>query len=96
MKRIEPKKISEVIAEMVASTGQQENFDRQRVCYLWPEVVGAAINSFTVRRYIDGTVMHVYITSASLKNELGYARESLVRRLNEAAGRQVITDVVIH
>lgn len=97
MKHSYPKPISEIIQEMIDATGQKDNFDRSRVCYLWAEVAGPAINRYTARRYVDDSgAMHVYITSAALKNELTFLRETLVRQLNEAAGAQVIKSLVIH
>lgn len=40
--------------------------------------------------------MHVHIDSAALKNELSYLRDTLVRQLNEAAGKEVINAIIIH
>ena len=58
--------------------------------------MGPAINRYTARRYIEGTTLHVFITSASLKNEISYLRPQLVSRLNEAVGKDIITDIMIH
>jgi len=97
MKRREAKSVGEIIEEMIAATDNTVVYDRQRVCYLWAEVVGPAINRYTSRRYIDERgVMHVHITSAALKNELSYLRDTLVRQLNQAAGKDVISAIVIH
>lgn len=96
MKRREPKTIGEVIEEMVKACGQEDNFEKQRLCYLWEEVVGQSINRYTSRRFVDGKTLHVYITSAALKEELSYLRPTLVAQLNEAAGAEVINSIVIH
>lgn len=96
MRRREPKHISDVISEMIAATGSAAVFDRQRVCYLWGEIVGESINRYTLRRYVEGSVLHVYITSASLKSELSFLKERLVERLNEAAGAPLINNIIIH
>jgi predicted nucleic acid-binding Zn ribbon protein len=96
MKRTDPKQIGEIISEMIAATGQEQTFDEQRICYLWPEVVGPAVNRYTMRRYVDRGTLHVYLSSASLKNDLLYMRERLVGLLNEAAGRHVIDSIQIH
>ena len=97
MKRSEAKSVGQILDEMIAATGNTVTYDRQRVCYLWSEVVGPAINRYTSRRYIDERgVMHVHIDSAALKNELSYLRDTLVRQLNEAAGKEVINAIIIH
>ena len=48
------------------------------------------------RLYVKDSTLHVYIVSAPLKEELSYARDRLVEKLNEAVGKHVIDAVVIH
>lgn len=96
MKRVEAQSAFEIWEGMMAQAGMTDEYARQRLCFLWAEVVGPAINRYTSRRFVDGDRLHVFITSASLKNELLYLRPQLVKRLNEAVGRELITDVVIH
>lgn len=96
MKRSDPESIGALWQRYVDSCGMRDSYEQQRVSYLWPEVMGPAINRRTARRWVDGTVMHAVITSAPLKSELGMMRADIVARLNEAAGRQVLTDIVFH
>jgi hypothetical protein len=96
MKRTDAKQVGEIIQAMIAATGQERTYDEQRICYLWPEIVGPAVNRYTMRRYVDRRTLHVYLSSASLKNDLLYMRERLVGLLNEAAGGQIIDNIEIH
>ena len=96
MKRRDPQSITEIIDEAVRASNMAQNFDCQRAASLWPEVAGAEINRQTVRRYVEGTVLHIYIYSAPLKEELAFHRERLVALLNEAVGRPALTDIRFH
>lgn len=96
MKRSEAKPIGQIITEAFRAAGTSDLYDRQRVCYLWTEVTGPTINRMTTRRWIDRDVLHVTITSASLRNDLQFLAPKLIERLNEAAGKQVITRIVFH
>lgn len=96
MKRTDPKSISQIINEALQSSGMTSSFNEQKLCYLWPEIVGAAVNRHTTRRYIDHGTLHVYMSSASLKNELSFLRERLVKQLNSAVGAHVIDNIAIH
>ncbi|MDE6271052.1 MAG: DUF721 domain-containing protein [Muribaculaceae bacterium] len=96
MKRSDPESIGALWQRYVDGCGLRDNYEQQRVCYLWPEVVGPAVNRRTARRWVDGGVMHVVITSAPLKSELGMMRRDIVAHLNKAAGREVLTDIVFH
>ncbi|MCM1110042.1 MAG: DUF721 domain-containing protein [Clostridium sp.] len=96
MEKREPKRLEQIIREAIADGEMNDNFDAQRASAMWPDIVGRDIASRTTRRYVDGTVLHVFISSAPLKNELGYYRRRLVELLNQSVGRPVLTDLVIH
>lgn len=96
MKRKEPLLINEIIHRMIESTGMRPDLARHTAEAMWPKVVGESIAAYTGRLYIKDRVMHAYITSASLKEELGYARASLTERINEAVGGDVIDDIILH
>lgn len=96
MQRREAVRVDEIIRQAIESAGATEAYYNQRVCYLWPEVVGPVVNRHTTRRWVSGGTLHVVMTSASLKNELSYHRESLVDHLNRAAGRKVIDSIQFH
>ena len=96
MKRSEAHSIKDIIDAALNDSGISSTINEQRLCYLWPEVVGQSINRYTSRRYIENGVLHVYITSAPLKNELLFHRAKLVEELNKAIGKNVITNIILH
>ena len=96
MKRTEAKCIKDIIDAAINDSGISTSFDEQKLCYLWPEVMGQSINRYTTRRYVENGVLHVYLSSAPLKNELQFHRTRLVEELNKAAGRNVITNIIFH
>lgn len=96
MKQSEPMRLDDIIEKMVTATGLRPQFEAHSIENVWPDVVGKQINAYTSRVYVRGRTLHVHLTSASLKEELGYMRELLVRQLNSAAGADVITNIAIH
>ncbi|MCM1066272.1 MAG: DUF721 domain-containing protein [Muribaculaceae bacterium] len=96
MKRHEPLRIDAIIRKMVDATGLRPDLARHTVESMWPKVVGPHIAGYTGRIYVRERLLHVHITSAPLKEELGYAREALVERLNEGAGASVIDNIIFH
>ena len=59
--------------------------------YLNPAKLDDSINA---RRFVSHRKLYVQITSAPLRNELMLNRSSLVRRLNEITGADVIDDII--
>jgi Protein of unknown function (DUF721). len=96
MKRTYPRQIGEIINDALDRAGLTEKLDDRRICALWPEVVGQGINRYTIKRFVDHGVMHVYLSSAALKNELSFNRAALVRALNDVVGKEVIHDILFH
>lgn len=97
MKRTEPKSFAEIFDENMARAGASDTMARHQACFLWPEIVGPGINKYTYKRYVDDSgCMHVYVSSAPLKNELSYMRSQLLDQLNKAVGSQALTDIIFH
>ena len=96
MKRSDPVSIKELIDRVLDADNVRDAARAQQLCYLWPEIVGPGINRYTTRRYVADGVLHVYLSSAPLKNELQFHRSHLVEQLNRAVGVDVITDIHIH
>ncbi|MBD5200048.1 MAG: DUF721 domain-containing protein [Bacteroidales bacterium] len=97
MKKTYPKLFREIFDNVVKQTSDTDNFMRQQASYLWTEIVGPGVNRYTSRRYVDDLgVLHVYITSAPLKNELSFHRATIKEKLNSAVGKDVISDIQLH
>lgn len=98
MKRTEPKSFALIFDEAMERVGAKSVMASRKASYMWPEVVGPGVARYTVKRYLaDNGVLHVYISSAPLRQELVYMRRSIIDRLNEAAGSpEAITDIVFH
>ncbi len=95
MKRTEAKTVGDIISQLLKEDNLDRQFDEQKVVYLWPEVVGQGINRYTTSRWVKNGVLYLHISSAVLRNELMMSRTTLIKRLNEAAGNEVIHDIVI-
>ncbi len=96
MKKSYPLTVRQIIDHVMSETGDADQFLEQRACYMWPEIVGPGVNRFTTRRYVEKGVMHVYIASASLKNELMFHRSAIIERMNNILNKNVINEIVIH
>lgn len=96
MKRTEAQSIKEIIDKAISSQNLTTTFNEQKAGYVWQEVVGPTINRYTTRRYVDNGTLHVYISSAPLKNELQFLKTKLISEINKTVGADVITNIVIH
>jgi molybdopterin synthase catalytic subunit len=56
--------------------------------------MGTAVAHRTSKIFFRDKKLFVYLTSASLREELFNARETIIKRLNEEAGAKVIEEIV--
>ena len=70
--------IGELLAEYIHGSELEQPLLERKVVALWPEVLGPTI---------------VHIRSAALKSQLFDIRFDLVRKLNAAAGADVLKDI---
>ena len=50
MKRTDPLSIKELIDKVLDDDSVRDAARAQRLCYLWPDIVGQGINRYTTRR----------------------------------------------
>lgn len=73
----------------------QEKVDGIAVINAWEAVVGKMIASHTTDLYVHRSTLFVYLDSDAIRNELKYARELILKNLNQAAGKAVIKEIVL-
>lgn len=88
--------LGQIIEKMLNDTGLRPKFEQRSVEALWPEVAGKHIASYTRRVRLDGRLLHIYIDSAALKEELGYLRDTLIAQINRIVGRKAVDNIIIH
>ena len=73
-----------------------EKYDEVGVVNSWESIVGKQIAQKTTKVYIAKEVLHLYLSSAPLKNELNYYKAVLIEKVNTFAGKELIKDISIY
>ena len=94
MKRTEAKNIGQIIDDLLKRENLDVALDEHRASAMWPQIVGDGINRYTIKRYVNNGIMTVHLSSASLSNELMLNRASIIQRINEALGREIIHEII--
>lgn len=85
--------IGELLADFIHGSDLEQPLLERKVVALWPELLGPTIAQMTEEIQVKNGVLLVHIHSAALKAQLFDIRHELVRKLNEAAGAQVLKDI---
>jgi predicted nucleic acid-binding Zn ribbon protein len=85
--------IGAAIAELVSSLGIDETLRRYAVLADWAEVVGDQIARVTEPQRIENGVLFVSVKTAPWRAELSLKRLDIMKKLNSAAGANVVRDI---
>lgn len=88
--------MGDVLRKVLRVQGLEAPLNEMHLVDAWPEVVGSVVMRYTSNLFIKNQTLHVQLTSAVARQELSMGKTLLVKRLNEKAGAQVITDIMFH
>jgi hypothetical protein len=86
--------VSELIEIFMNQYGLGKKYGEFKLLQSWSQMMGPMIANKTIDLKIVNDILIVQLSSAPLKNELSFAKTKIVERLNEAAGKTIIQDIV--
>ena len=95
MRRKNTQSIGDVIGEYLETMKIRRKLKESRIEKDWAEMVGKNAASLTERVFIRNKVLFVHLKSSVLRNELLMMRETIIKRINEKAGEELINKVVL-
>jgi len=95
MKRKEVSKIDSLLQQFVKANRLEKGLAEYRLMKSWKDLLGITVAKKTKSLKIQNRKLFVTLHSSVVRNELSLIKESLIPKLNEAAGMDVIDDVVL-
>ncbi len=95
MQRKEVKKIDSLLQQFVKANRLEKGLAEYRLMKSWKDLLGITVAKKTKSLKIHNRKLFVTLHSSVVANELSMIKESLIPKLNEAAGMDVIDDVVL-
>ena len=85
----------EVLEQWLKTYKHKSKLNQTRVAEAWRTMMGPTISTYTKHVYIRKNTLFIQIEAASLRQELSYAKEKIMKNLNARLGEEVIKKVVI-
>lgn len=95
MQKNNTQKLGDVIQQYIDALDINGKLKEVRLIRSWEEMVGKMIARKTEKIYIKDHKLFVHLNSSIARNELSMLKDSLIHRLNEKAGEEIITDIVL-
>lgn len=96
MRRNKTISLKEALDDLIREYRLAPKLREASVINMWESITGKAISVRTKKIYIRDGVLHIYLSSAVVKNELMMLREALREQINLKAGEEVVNQIVIH
>lgn len=87
--------ISEVLQQFIQQNKLETGMDKIDVEQAWKNLMGNGVNNYTQEVILKGTTLYVKLTSAVLREELGYGKQKIIAMINEELKREVVKEVVL-
>ena len=95
MKRKEIQKIDSLLQSFVKTSNLEKGLAEYRLIKSWKDLLGITVSKKTKSLYIRNRKLFVTLHSSVVRNELEMIKDTIIPRLNEAAGFDVIDDIVL-
>ena len=87
--------LKDAIEQLLKTYKLDDRIAERRLVSSWESVMGGMIAKHTTDIYIKHQQLFVTLDSSALRNELSLAKSKIVKMLNEAAGHNVINEVIL-
>ena len=86
--------LKEVIKDLLQTYRLDEKLNKMHLGKVWEKLMGKTIAKHTRELYINKKKLYIKFDSAALRNELSYAKEKVIKMINEEMGEEVVEDIV--
>ena len=87
--------ISDVLQQFIQQNRLEAGMDKIDVEQAWKNLMGNGVNSYTQEVILKGSTLYVKLTSAVLREELGYGKQKIITMLNDELRKEVVKDIVL-
>jgi predicted nucleic acid-binding Zn ribbon protein len=95
MEKKETRRIDSLLQQFVKDNNLERGLAEYRLIKSWKELLGITVAKRTKNLQVRNRKLYVTLHSSVVRNELAMIKDSLITRLNEAAGMDVIDDIVL-
>jgi len=89
------KELNEVINSIVKNLGIENQLLESKAIVYWPKVAGPQIAENTKAEQVKDGKLFIKTKNDVWRNELLFYKTSLIKRLNEKIGKQIILDIIL-
>lgn len=87
--------MNQLLKEFMKKVPHQTELKRGMVLHLWPSIVGERISSVTKNLRFEGNKLILNVDNEAWRHEIHSNRFSIMKKLNEKVGSQVVKEIIV-
>lgn len=87
--------LGDAIKAYLKAMGLERKLKEHQLINSWEDTLGKAVAASTEKMYINNRVLFVQLNSSIIRQELQMMKTALIARLNQNAGENLISDIVL-
>lgn len=95
MKEYNQSSLKEAINELLKSYGLNDKLLERNILSRWEELAGKMVAKHTKDLFISKGKLFITCDSAALRHELGLQKSVLIKTLNDAAGKELLKEIIL-
>jgi len=95
MERSNTKSLAEAIREYLKESRLEKPLKERQLVQSWETLLGKSVARSTSKIYLREGKLFVHLNSSVVKNELFMLQDEILRRLNEAAGEELVKEIIL-
>jgi len=89
------KPLRDLLNKMLKAYSLGNKLDEKSLIKSWEEIVRKMIAKHTTDLYYRDQKLYIKLDSAPLRQELSYAKSSIVEKLNQKAGKMMVKEIIL-
>ncbi len=95
MKRNNTQSIAEAIRAYLKESKLEKPLKERQLVQSWETLLGRSVARSTSKIYLKDGRLFVHLNSSVVKNELYMLQDEILRKLNDAAGEELVKEIVL-
>lgn len=95
MKRSNTQSLAEAIREYLRESRLEKPLKERQLVQSWESLLGRSVAKATGRIYLKDGKLFVYLNSSVVKNELFMLKDEILKKLNDAAGEELVREIIL-
>jgi len=95
VRQSEANPMSALMKRFIKVNNLEKGFQKINVEKEWDNLMGPGVKSYTEKVTLKGGTLMVKISSTSLRTELSYGKEKILKMMNDSLGEEIIKKVIL-